>query len=194
MSWPERILLVDHRDSFVFNLFQAIGTLTGVEARVVRHDAVDLDALAAWSPQRVVLSPGPGDPTEPRWFGAGAELVRRWGPTTPILGVCLGHQGIAAAYGARVERAPSAVFGKTSEVHHEGLGLFESLPSPFVAMRYHALMVTELPPCLQATAWADDGVLMGLQHRDHPVHGVQFHPESYATPVGQALLARFLRG
>lgn len=192
----ERVLIVDHRDSFVFNLHQAVGTLVGVEARVVRYDAVDLDAVVAWAPQRILLSPGPGDPSDPAWFGVGGALIRRLGATVPTLGVCLGHQGIAVAFGGRVVRAPAPVFGHAHPVHHAGQGLFAGLPRPFDAMRYHALVVDRatLPEALIATAWTADGLLMGLQHRRWPVHGVQFHPESYATPHGLALLRRFLDG
>jgi anthranilate synthase/aminodeoxychorismate synthase-like glutamine amidotransferase len=187
-----KVLLVDHYDSFVFNLWQAVGRITGHQAEVVRHDDVDADWVARFRPSHVVLSPGPGDPTDARWFRLGTELVRHL-PDTPILGVCLGHQGIAAALGATVQPVPPC-FGHTSEVHHDQQGLFAGLPTPLTAMRYHALAVhpDSLPPELLPTARTDDGLLMGFRHRQRPLFGLQFHPESYATEHGDDLLQRFL--
>lgn len=187
------ILLVDHHDSFVHTLARYVREL-GDEAVVRRHDALTLDAVAALAPSHVVLSPGPCTPTE---AALSVALVRRFGPSIPILGVCLGHQCIGAAYGAAVVRAARPMHGRTSPVAHDGRGLFAGLPSPLVVARYHSLVVdpATLPPALAVTATAlDDGAVMALAHREHPVVGVQFHPESAASVHGHALLDRFLRG
>lgn len=189
-----RVLFIDNYDSFVYNLVQYVGELGG-STTVVRNDRVDLEAVvaarAAGDLTHVVLSPGPGGPAD---AGACAEIVRRLGPNTPILGVCLGHQVIAEVYGARVVRAERPVHGKPSLVHHGGEGVFAGLPSPFTAARYHSLLVdpATVPPEVEVTARTAGGVIMGLRHRSHPVEGVQFHPESILTGPGHALLARFL--
>ena len=187
-----RVLLVDNYDSFVWNLAQALGAL-GAETAVVRNDAVDPRALREHPPDRVVISPGPRGPRE---AGASVEVVRALAGRAPILGVCLGHQCIAEAFGGRVVRAPEPRHGKTSTVRHDGRGVLRGLPSPMVAARYHSLAVEEaaLPAELEVTARSPDGVVMGLRHRTLAVEGVQFHPESFLTPEGPALLRNFLEG
>ena len=185
------ILVVDNYDSFTYNLVQYLGEL-GADLRVVRNDAVSVDDVAALRPERIVISPGPGTPDD---AGISLDIVRRFGASTPILGVCLGHQSIGQAYGATVARAPIQMHGKTSEIRHENTGVFTGLPNPFTATRYHSLVVLKatLTPDLEVTAWAEDGEIMGLRHRRHPVEGVQFHPESILTTEGKKLLANFLR-
>jgi anthranilate synthase component II len=186
------ILLIDNYDSFVYNLARYVSEL-GETPVVRRHDAVSLDELAALAPSHIVISPGPCSPTE---AGISTEVVRRFGPTTPILGVCLGHQCIGAAYGGEIVRAGRPMHGKTSRIHHVGTGLFEGLPTPFLATRYHSLVIApaSLPPELLVTATAEDGEIMAVQHATHPVYGVQFHPESVLTEHGYRLLDRFLHG
>jgi anthranilate synthase component 2 len=159
---------------------------------VLRNDAADADAIAAMAPERIVISPGPGHPGE---AGVSLEVIRRLGPTTPILGVCLGHQAIGEAFGAVVARAGRQMHGKTSDVRHDGRGIFTGLPNPFTATRYHSLAVRAdtVPSTLEVSAWADDGEIMALRHRRFPVEGVQFHPESILTVEGKRLLANFLR-
>lgn len=188
-----KILLIDNYDSFTFNLYQALGELDE-PPRVVRNDQITLEQVRAFEPERIVLSPGPGHPANPAYFGIGLEIIRQLGSRIPILGVCLGHQGIIQAFGGRICRAPQPMHGKTSNIWHGQSGLFQGLPVPFEAMRYHSLVgdPEALPACLYATAWTADGVLMGVQHRSFPIHGVQFHPESIGTPVGKQLLANFL--
>jgi anthranilate synthase/aminodeoxychorismate synthase-like glutamine amidotransferase len=185
------VAVVDNYDSFTYNLVQYLGEL-GAVTTVFRNDAVSAEDLAAMEPAAVVISPGPCTPDE---AGISLEVVRRLGATTPLLGVCLGHQAVGQAYGGRVVRAPQVMHGKVSEVHHEGVGVLEGLPRPFVATRYHSLVVERdsLPGCLEVTAWTTDGLIMGLRHREHPVEGVQFHPESIATGCGHDLLRGFLR-
>ena len=186
------ILIIDNYDSFTFNLAQYVESL-GFEVTVPRNDAVDLSALEALAPEAIILSPGPGRPE-----GAGVilEVVRRFSGRLPILGVCLGHQAIARAFGGRIVSAPVLMHGKTSAVRHDGRGLFAGLPNPLTATRYHSLVVDEaaLPACLEATAHAEDGALMALRHRRHRTEGVQFHPEAILTDRGLDLLANFLRG
>ncbi len=183
------ILVLDNYDSFTFNLVQALGGL-GCALRVVRNDAVDVAAALALDPQAIVLSPGPGRPEE---AGCCVELIRRAG-RVPLLGVCLGHQALAVAFGGRVVHAPEVVHGKTAAVHHAGERLFAGLPQPFQAARYHSLVVDRrtLPEVFRIDAWTDDGLVMAVSHRERPLYGVQFHPESIATPDGPALLANFL--
>ena len=185
-----RLLVVDNYDSFVYNLVQELGEL-GAELHVRRHDAVDVAGIRAQSPDAVVLSPGPGRPED---AGVSLDVVRELAGEVPIFGVCLGHQAIGQAFGAEIVRAPAPMHGKTSEVHHCGTGIFEGLPNPFVATRYHSLVVApeSVPSALEVTATTTDGVIMGLRHRSLPVEGVQFHPESILTGVGTALLASFL--
>ncbi len=185
------VLIVDNYDSFTYNLVQYLGEL-GAEPVVWRNDAFALDDVAAFEPDGIVVSPGPCTPAE---AGLSVEVIRRYGADIPTLGVCLGHQAIGVAYGARVVRAPLLRHGKTSEVRHDGTGVFAGLPSPLTATRYHSLIVEGLPDDLVANAWADDDgdeVVMGVRHRVHPVWGVQFHPESILTDTGHAMLRRFL--
>ncbi len=190
-----RVLLVDNFDSFVWNLAQAFGAL-GAEPEVVRNDAVDVDALVACPPDRIVLSPGPCGPAE---AGRSVEVVTRLAARAPILGVCLGHQCIATAFGGAVVRAPKPVHGRPDDVHHDESGWLRGLRSPLSAARYHSLVVdgSTLPPDLIVTARTidvetGDKVVMGVRHRDLPVEGVQFHPESFMTPDGPHLLRNFL--
>jgi anthranilate synthase/aminodeoxychorismate synthase-like glutamine amidotransferase len=187
------ILLIDNYDSFVHNLARYVRELGG-EAVVRRNDAVTLDEIGAMAPSHVILSPGPCTPAE---AGVTTDVVRRFGATTPVLGVCLGHQAIGAAYGAAVVRAARPMHGKTSPVTHDGTGVFAGLPSPLTAARYHSLVLApgSLPAALRVTATADDdGAIMAVEHREHPVTGVQFHPESAASEYGYAIVDRFLRG
>jgi anthranilate synthase component 2 len=184
------ILMIDCYDSFTYNLVQELAALSGTEIRVVRNDEAEVADLLALRPQAIVLSPGPGTPEQ---AGICPELVRASG-SIPLLGVCLGHQVIAQVHGARVVRAPEPVHGKTSEIHHDRAGVFEGAPEPMLATRYHSLVVERdsVPAELMVTAWTADGLVMGLRHRSRPLHGIQFHPESYLTRHGMALLARFL--
>ena len=179
------LLLVDNHDSFTFNLAQYLGEL-GADVRVVFADAIDAARVRSLAPTHVVLSPGPGHPAD---AGCCEQLVREL--TVPLLGVCLGHQAIAEALGGRVRRAPP-VHGKVQPITHDGTGLFEGLPSPIAATRYHSLVAAELPPELAACAWSVEGHVMALRHVARPIFGVQFHPESVGTPDGKALLRRFL--
>jgi anthranilate synthase component 2 len=183
------ILVVDNYDSFTFNLVQLIAA-AGVGVEVLRNDAAGAEELLARRPEGIVLSPGPGRPEE---AGVCVELLQRSAPV-PILGVCLGHQALGVAFGAICERAAVLMHGKTSAVRHDGTGVFANLPDPFVATRYHSLALRpeSLPAELAATAWADDGTLMGIAHRDLPYHGVQFHPESVLTAEGPRLVGNFL--
>jgi anthranilate synthase component 2 len=185
------ILIVDNYDSFTYNLVQYLGEL-GAEMRVVRNDAVSVDDVAALRPERIVISPGPGTPDD---AGVSLDVIRRFGATTRILGVCLGHQSIGQAYGATVARARTQMHGKTSEIRHQDTGVFAGLSNPFTATRYHSLVVLKdtVTPDLEVTAWSEDGEIMGLRHRQHPVEGVQFHPESILTLEGKKLLANFLK-
>jgi anthranilate synthase component II len=184
------ILVIDNYDSFTYNLVQYLGEL-GASLEVVRNDALDVDGVAGLAAERIVISPGPGNPDQ---AGVSLEVIRRLGPTTPILGVCLGHQAIGQAYGATVARARIQMHGKTSQIRHDDRGVFAGLSNPFVATRYHSLVVLPetVPPDLEVTAHAEDGEVMGLRHRRYPVEGVQFHPESILTVEGKRLLANFL--
>ena len=186
------VAVIDNYDSFVYNLVQYLGEL-GAAVEVFRNDALGAADLAEREPAAVVISPGPCTPDE---AGISLDVVRLMGAQTPLLGVCLGHQAIGQAYGGRVVRAPEVMHGKVSRVRHGGDGVFAGLPDPFEATRYHSLVVdrASLPDSLQMTAWTDDGLVMGLRHREHPVVGVQFHPESICTQVGHRLLAAFLDG
>jgi anthranilate synthase/aminodeoxychorismate synthase-like glutamine amidotransferase len=185
------ILLIDNSDSFTFNLDQYLGEL-GAETRGVRNDALSVEEALALQPERIVISPGPGTPET---AGISIELVRAAAGKVPLLGVCLGHQALGRAFGGDVVRAPVLMHGKTSEVEHDGRRLYEGLPRPFVATRYHSLIVARdtLPDCLEVSAWTADGTIMGLRHREHPIEGVQFHPESILTAAGRDLLRNFLR-
>lgn len=184
------ILLLDNYDSFTYNLYQYLSEL-GAEMVVKRNDEVSIGDVVALNPSKIVVSPGPCTPKE---AGISVDLICELGSHMPILGVCLGHQSIGAAYGGTVERAEQVMHGKLSDIHHSGAGVFTDLPSPFPATRYHSLIVRrdDLPDCLEVTAWTEDGIIMGLRHRDLPVEGVQFHPESIMTEVGKSLLRNFL--
>lgn len=186
------ILLLDNYDSFTYNLYQYLSEL-GAQVMVKRNDELTVGEVAALAPEKIVISPGPCTPNE---AGISIALIRELGATIPILGVCLGHQAIGAAYGGAVVRAPTVMHGKLSHIHHNGQGVFAGLPAPFRATRYHSLIVRrdDLPDCLEITAWTDDGLIMGLRHRAHPVQGVQFHPESIMTEAGKELLRNFLAG
>jgi anthranilate synthase/aminodeoxychorismate synthase-like glutamine amidotransferase len=184
------ILVIDNYDSFTFNLVQYLGEL-GQDLRVFRNDAITVDEITGLNPERIVISPGPGRPEN---SGIIVETIQKLAGKIPILGVCLGHQAIGAAFGGEVVRAPSIMHGKTSHIYHDGETIFRGVENPFTATRYHSLVVspTGLPGCLEVSARTEDGVIMGLRHRDHPVEGVQFHPESILTIVGKGLLANFL--
>jgi len=184
------ILVIDNYDSFTYNLVQALGDL-GADLEVRRNDKITVGEVAGMSPAGIVISPGPG---RPEAAGCCCELIEALAAQIPILGVCLGHQAIAATFGGSVVRSPKVVHGKTALVRHKGQRLFAGLPDPLEATRYHSLVVArdDLPAALEVTAWTDDGLIMGLRHRDMPLHGVQFHPESIATAEGPALLANFL--
>ncbi len=184
------ILVVDHYDSFVYNLVQLVEGL-GHETEVVRSDAEPADALVARKPEAVILSPGPGRPEDAGCF---IDLLRVLDPGTPLLGVCLGHQALGAAFGGVVERAPEPVHGKTSAIHHDGTGLFEGVPDPFLAGRYHSLVIRDdaVPEALEVIATTADGLVMAVRHRELPRFGVQFHPESILTPEGPRIVENFL--
>ena len=185
------LLMLDNYDSFTYNLVQYLSEL-GADVRVFRNDAITVDEVAQLAPTQIVVSPGPCTPNE---AGVCLDLIKQAGPTIPLLGVCLGHQSIGQAYGGHVIRAPQPMHGKLSTITNDGRGIFKGLPKTFEVTRYHSLIVERatLPACLEITAETSDGIIMGLQHKTHPVHGVQFHPESIASEQGHALLANFLR-
>jgi anthranilate synthase/aminodeoxychorismate synthase-like glutamine amidotransferase len=185
-----RILMIDNYDSFTYNLVQYFGEL-GADVEVRRNDAITLDEVAALAPEGVVVSPGPCTPRE---AGVSVPLIKRFAGQIPILGVCLGHQAIGAAFGGDIVRASRIMHGKTSAIHHDGRGVFADLPDPFDATRYHSLVIdpATLPPVLERSAWTDAGEIMGVRHRNALVEGVQFHPESILTLEGKRLLANFL--
>ena len=184
------ILLIDNYDSFTYNLYQYLAEL-GAEVVTVRNDKTTLEDIEAMDPQGIIISPGPGTPLE---AGISNDVIRHFGPRVPTLGVCLGHQCIGYVYGAKVDRAGEIRHGKTSMIHHNGQGVLAGLPDPFEAIRYHSLVVypETVPDELEVTAWTDNGLIMGLRHKEYPVEGVQFHPESIMTPVGKAVLQNFL--
>jgi anthranilate synthase component 2 len=188
-----KTVILDNYDSFTFNLYQYLAELDE-RPLVFRNDKVTLADVQALRPDRIVLSPGPGSPASDAYFGVCRQVILQLGPHVPLLGVCLGHQGIVHAFGGRVVRARRPVHGKTSRIFHSGAGILRGLPQPFEAMRYHSLVgdPDTLPPCLEATAWTADGVLMAVRHRAYPIFGVQFHPESVGTPCGKQLLKNFL--
>ena len=185
------LLLIDNYDSFTYNLFQYLSEL-GQEVVVARNDKTTVEEIERLKPERIVVSPGPSTPLN---AGISNDVIRHFGPKLPLLGVCLGHQCIGHVYGGTVGRAKAVMHGKSSLVHHKGEGVLAGLPNPFSAIRYHSLAVSPegLPDCLEVTAWTDDGTIMGLRHRQHPVEGVQFHPESFMTPAGKDLLRNFLK-
>lgn len=182
--------MIDNYDSFVYNLVQYLGEL-GAEPVVYRDDAITAEQVAALDPDGILISPGPGGPAD---AGMSNELIATWGDRRPVFGVCLGMQCIGEVFGGTVVRAPQVVHGKTSLIHHNGAGVFEGLPNPFEATRYHSLVVARdtVPDCLEITAETDDGLVMGLRHRELMVEGVQFHPESVLTDAGHQLVGNFL--
>ena len=185
------LLVIDNYDSFTYNLVQYFGEL-GADPQVKRNDAITIEELEKMRPAKIVISPGPGTPAD---AGISMEVIRRLGPKIPILGVCLGHQSIGEVYGGKVVRAERLMHGKTSPIQHDGKGVFAKLPNPFEATRYHSLIVERdsVPNCLEVSAETAEGEIMGLRHREYPVHGVQFHPESILSKEGKDLLANFLR-
>jgi anthranilate synthase component 2 len=193
-----KIFVLDNYDSFTYNLVQRLGEIDpSLEVRTERNNAVTVEQIAQWSPDRILISPGPCTPNE---AGISLELLRHLSGTCPILGVCLGHQSIGQAFGGKVVRAPQLMHGKTDRIHHDDRGMFRGISNPFVATRYHSLVIEpqSLPDCLEVSAWVSDPstgerIIMGVRHRTLPVEGWQFHPESFLTEPGPELLARFLR-
>ena len=186
------ILLVDNYDSFTYNLVQRLGEIDpGVDLRVVRNDQVTLEEIEAWRPTHLIISPGPCTPVQ---AGVSNDIVKRFGPEVPLLGVCLGHQAIGQASGGHIVRAPEPMHGKLSRIHHTGKSVFRGLNNDFLATRYHSLTIAPdtLPASLEVTAKTGDGVIMGVMHKTRPLHGVQFHPESIASEQGHILLKNFL--
>jgi anthranilate synthase/aminodeoxychorismate synthase-like glutamine amidotransferase len=185
------LLVIDNYDSFTYNLVQYFGEL-GADPQVKRNDAITPDEVEKMKPKKIVISPGPGRPEE---AGISMELIRKFGGKIPILGVCLGHQCMGEVYGGKVVRAGRLMHGKTSPIQHDGKGVFQGLPNPFEATRYHSLIVEKnsVPSCLEVCAETAEGEIMGLRHREYPVHGVQFHPESILSKEGKDLLANFLK-
>jgi len=186
------LLLIDNYDSFTYNLFQYLSEL-GEAVVVVRNDKTTLEEIAGMKPQRIVISPGPSTPLQ---AGISNDVIRHFGASLPILGVCLGHQCIGYSYGGLVGQARTIMHGKSSLIYHNCQGVLDGLPNPLSAIRYHSLIVQRegLPDCLEVTAWTDDDTIMGLRHRQYPVEGVQFHPESFMTEAGKDLLRNFIRG
>jgi len=185
------LLLIDNYDSFTYNLYQYLSEL-GEEVKVARNDAITIEEIERLAPERIVISPGPGTPEQ---GGISNDVIRRFGERTPILGVCLGHQCIGYAYGGTVGHAGEIKHGKTSLIHHDGKGVFKEMKNPFPAVRYHSLAVKDqgLPDCLEVSARTDNRIIMGLRHKQYPVEGVQFHPESIMTKAGKDLLRNFLK-
>jgi len=185
------LVMIDNYDSFTYNLVQYLGEL-GTDVHVFRNDQVKVDEIETLAPDHIVISPGPGEPVD---SGISLDVIRSLGPKIPVLGVCLGHQCIAHVYGGQVTRAPRLMHGKTSNVYHNGHGVYSGVPSPFTATRYHSLIVEEpLPDILEVAAFTRDGEIMGLRHKEYPLTGVQFHPESILTKHGKRILANFLKG
>jgi anthranilate synthase/aminodeoxychorismate synthase-like glutamine amidotransferase len=184
------ILLIDNYDSFTYNLYQYLGEL-GADIKVIRHDEMTADEALALRPERIVISPGPGNPDQ---AGISLEVIKKAAGQVPLLGVCLGHQALGQVFGGSVVRAPKLMHGKTSQIHHDGRSLFAGLPTPFTATRYHSLVVARdtVPDTLEISAWSEDGLVMGLRHRHYVLEGVQFHPESILTNSGKDLLKNFL--
>jgi len=186
-----KILIVDNYDSFTYNLYQLVGSVTGVAPVVVRNDQLTWSQLLELAPDRIILSPGPGHPDNPRDFGICRQILLK--SNVPVLGVCLGLQGLASAFGGKITHAPEPLHGRLTAIHHDGQGLFAGIPQDFQAVRYHSLMVARpVPEPLQVTAWTEDKLVMGLAHRERPLFGVQFHPESVSTEYGEQLLRNFL--
>jgi anthranilate synthase component 2 len=189
-----RILVIDNYDSFTYNLVQELAEL-GAQPQVVRNDAWTLDQVRECAPDGIVISPGPGSPENARDVGISNDVIRELGPSIPLLGVCLGHQCIGYVFGGKIVRAPELLHGKTSQIYHRGEGVLDGLPIPFEATRYHSLIVERatLPHELKVTAETHDEIVMGMRHREHPIEGVQFHPESVLTVDGMRLLRNFVR-
>jgi anthranilate synthase/aminodeoxychorismate synthase-like glutamine amidotransferase len=189
----KRVVILDNYDSFVFNLYHAVGTITGSAPQVFRNDALSVSDIASLDPTHVIVSPGPGDPRRPEYFGICRDVITEIGREVPLLGVCLGHQGIATAFGGAVGRT-APTHGKSSPVTHDGEGVFAGVESPLAGMRYHSLAVGEqdIPEELIVTATTEDGVVMGVRHRTYPIYGMQFHPESIGTPTGTRIISNFL--
>ena len=185
------LVMIDNYDSFTYNLVQYFGEL-GQELSVFRNNEITVSQLADMAPDYIVISPGPGRPQD---AGVSKAIIKELGPKIPLLGVCLGHQSIGEVYGANVVHAPSLFHGKTSDMLHDGKTIFKDIPSPFVATRYHSLIVekSSLPDCLEISSWLESGEIMGFRHREYPIEGIQFHPESILTECGKALLANFLK-
>jgi anthranilate synthase/aminodeoxychorismate synthase-like glutamine amidotransferase len=185
------LLMIDNYDSFTYNLVQYLGEL-GEDIRVFRNDKITIEDIEKMSPERIVISPGPCTPNE---AGISIDVIKHFAGKIPILGVCLGHQSIGAAFGGDIVRAPNLMHGKTSMIHHDGRTIFEGLPNPFEATRYHSLVIKKetLPDCLEVSAWTKDDIIMGVRHKEFTVEGVQFHPESILTSVGKDLLRNFLK-
>jgi len=182
--------LIDNYDSFVYNIYQYLGEL-GASVSIFRNDKISVDEIVSMHPEKIIISPGPCTPGE---SGLSVEIIRAFGANTPLLGVCLGHQCIGSAYGGRIIKMDRVWHGKTSEIHHNGENVFKNIPNPFVATRYHSLILEKdtCPDALEVTAWTDDGTIMGLRHKTHPVYGVQFHPESILTNEGKKILHNFI--
>ena len=189
-----KVLILDNYDSFVYNLAQCVGSL-GAEPVVVRNDATTVDKIALLSPDRIIISPGPGIPGDKRYFGICTDVLRSMSPRVPTLGVCLGNQGIAHAFGADIVRSSRVMHGKTSRIVHDGKGVFRGVENPLLATRYHSLVMDKktIPDELKVTSLSlDDGEIMGVRHRDYPIEGVQFHPESILTHPGMKMISNFL--
>ena len=184
------LALIDNYDSFTYNLYQYLCEL-GQEVEVVRNDKTTIEEIAGWQPERIIVSPGPCTPKE---AGISVDVIQHFGPLLPVLGVCLGHQCIGAAYGGVVGYAGEIMHGKSSTIHHDGKGVYQGLPNPFEAIRYHSLAIQQedFPDCLDVTAWTDNGIIMGVRHKEYSVEGFQAHPESIMTPEGKNLLRNFL--
>ncbi len=184
------LVMIDNYDSFTYNLYQYLSEL-GAEVMTFRNDKITLEEIEDLAPQGIVISPGPSTPLQ---AGISNDVIRHFGPRLPTLGVCLGHQCVGHVYGAKVDRAGEIRHGKTSMIHHNGAGVLSGLPQPFEAIRYHSLVIypETVPDCLEVTAWTDNGLIMGLRHKEYPVEAVQFHPESIMTPDGKHLLQNFL--
>lgn len=188
-----KTLVIDNYDSFVFNLVQYIGEFSG-NPEVFRNDEISLKKIEEINPSHIVISPGPGNPSDRKYFGICSEIIKKFGVSIPLLGVCLGHQGIAYSFGGKVIQAPKIMHGKQSIIHHDSKGLFKDVPQNLEVMRYHSLCVekSSLPDCLEISAETDEGIIMGLRHKKHPIEGVQFHPESIGTNEGKKIIKNFL--
>lgn len=189
-----KTVVIDNYDSFVFNIVQYIGELGG-NPEVFRNDEITVEEIKKMNPTHIVISPGPGDPTDRNYFGVSSDVILHLGKTIPVLGVCLGHQGITSCFGGKVIKAPIIMHGKTSKISHDSSALFVNIESPFVGMRYHSLIAEKenFPECLKITAEViEDGMIMALEHKEFPIYGVQFHPESIGSPNGKQMIQNFL--